>query len=110
MLKSLVLQCFLEGRPLNLGGEVSPQKFRGYGLTGPFDSDPNDSDPNTPSYIWWLSRLAGILPVCPSVCSSSSGPLRGPPTKFEKAQDSIRNFPEKWGPPTWEPPHYVLLN
>ena len=30
--KSLVLQCFLEGRPLNLGGEMSPPKFRGYGL------------------------------------------------------------------------------
>ena len=32
--KCLVLECFLEGRPLNSGGEMSPPKFRGYGLTG----------------------------------------------------------------------------
>ena len=24
-------QCFIKGRPLNLGGESSPPKFRGYG-------------------------------------------------------------------------------
>ena len=27
-------RVFLEGRPLNLGGDMSPRKFRGHGLTG----------------------------------------------------------------------------
>ena len=33
--KPLVLQCFREGRPQNLRGEMPPPKFKGYGLTGP---------------------------------------------------------------------------
>ena len=32
---------FFEGRPLNLGCEMSLPKFRGYGLTGPFAPSPH---------------------------------------------------------------------
>ena len=55
--KSLVLQCFFEGRPLTLGAEMPPPKSRGCGLQGR-----NRQEPSAPNSRDSLRLRQRVLP------------------------------------------------